>query len=283
MKGKLILLTILLVIFAIFIVTKFFILDNQSTLGKLKIISSPTTSVFIDNVAIGRTPFEDKYKVGEFILKLIPEGNATETASWQGKIKIYKNALTYVNRELGSSDITSAGEIFTVSKMEKSPKSSKYGEIYVETEPTGAIVYLNNEEKGVAPLILADIIQGEQELSVFMPGFFRRTQKVNVVGGYRINASFKLAVDQSQTPPTKPNGEKEATPGATVEKTYVLIKDTPTGWLRVREEPTLNASESGRVNPGDKFPLLEEQEGWYKIKIATMEGWISSTYSEKQQ
>ena len=166
--------------------------------------------------------------------------------------------------------------------MEKPGKNSQYGEIYVETEPAGAIVYLNNEEKGIAPLVLADVIKGEHEISVFMPGFFRRTQKINVEGGYRINAVFKLAIDQSQEQVIKSTGEKEATAGATITKSNILIKDTPTGWLRVREEPTLNASESGKVNPGEKFPLLEEQEGWYKIKMATMEGWISSVYSEKQ-
>ncbi len=282
MKNKLVFLLVLLLLFVGFIVVRFFILNNQNEFGKLKIVSSPSSSVFIDNVALGKTPYENKYKVGEYILKLIPEGSATETASWQGKIKVFRNALTYVNRELGSSDITSAGEVFTISKMEKPGKNSQYGEIYVETEPAGAIVYLNNEEKGIAPLVLADVIKGEHEISVFMPGFFRRTQKINVEGGYRINAVFKLAIDQSQEQVIKSTGEKEATAGATITKSNILIKDTPTGWLRVREEPTLNASESGKVNPGEKFPLLEEQEGWYKIKMATMEGWISSVYSEKQ-
>lgn len=283
MKAKLILLLVLLLGFVGFIAIRFFVVSNQNVYGKLKIVSSPSSSVFIDNAAIGKTPYEDKYKVGEYILKLIPEGSATETASWQGKVKINKNSLTYVSRELGSSDISSAGEIFTISKMEKPGKSDQYGEVYVETEPAGAIVYLDNDEKGIAPLILADVIRGEHEISVFMPGFFRRTQKINVESGYRINASFKLAIDQSQSPPTKATGEKEATPGAQVKTTQILIKDTPTGWLRVREEPTVNASESGKVNPGEKYLLLEEKEGWYKIKTASGEGWISSIYSEKQE
>lgn len=282
MKGKLILLTTLLVLFAGFIAFRFLIVSKQNVFGKLKIVSSPAASVFIDNVAIGQTPYDDKYKVGEYILKLIPEGTATDTASWQGKIKVFKNAMTYVNRELGSSDISSAGEIFTINKMEQ-PKSADRGEIYVESDPAGAIVNLNNEEKGIAPLILTDVLKGEHEVSVFMPGFFQRREKVNVQGKYRLTASFKLAIDQSQAMPTKPTGEKEATPGATIKRITVLVKDTPTGWLRVRSEPTLNASESGKVNPGEVFPLLEEQTGWFKIKMATQEGWISSTYSEKQE
>jgi len=283
MKIKLILLTVLVLLFVGFIGYRFFVVNNQNIQGKLKIISSPQTSIFIDNVAIGRTPYEDKFKTGEFTLKLIPEGNATETASWQGKIKIFKNAMTFVNRELGSSDISSAGEIFSITKMDQPPKSGDRGEVYIETDPNGAIVTLDNEEKGVAPLIISEVLKGEHEISVIMPGFFKRTQKVNVEARYRVNAAFKLAIDQSQAPPTKPTGEKEASSSADLsKKTMILIKDTPTGWLRVRDDATLNASESGRVNPGEKYELLDEQEGWYKIKIASQEGWISSVYSEKQ-
>jgi len=285
---------ILVILFGVFVVIRFFIMDQQNIYGKLKVISSPTTSVFINNVAIGKTPFEDKYKVGEYLIKLIPEGTATETASWNGKINIYKNALTYVNRELGSSDITSAGEIFTTSRMETSPKPG-YGEIYVETEPQGAIITLDNDEKGVAPMILQDVLQGDHEISVFMPGFFRRTQKVNVDPGYRVNAYFKLAIDQSQSVSAKPSADKQkvATESAQVTgTTYVVIKDNPQGWLRVREDASIDASESAKVKPGEKYELLEEKTDWYKIKFngnnegvvsgSFTEGWVSAEYSTKE-
>jgi hypothetical protein len=276
----------LLVIFILFVayaVVRFFILDKQNTFGRVKIVSSPTASVFVNNLVVGKTPYEDKYKTGEYMLKLIPEGNATETASWQGKIKVYKNSLTYINRELGSSDITSSGEVFTTTKMESPPKNANYGEIYVETEPLGAIVYLDNDEKGVAPLILSDVIKGDHELSVFMPGFFRRTQKINVDPGYRVNAFFKLAIDGSQKKNEEP--KKEATQSAkTSGKTMITIKDTPTGWLRVRGEPSVSASEAARVKPGEEFELLEEKDGWYKIKYDTKnEGWVSGEYCNKEE
>ena len=288
MKGKLILLTILLLGFGIFVFVRFFILNNENAFGRLNAVSSPVASVFIDNVAVGKTPFEQKYKVGEYMLKLIPEGTATDTASWQGKVKIYKNALTYVNRELGSSDVTSAGEIFTTTKMEKPPKSSDLGEIYVETEPVGAIVYLDNDEKGVSSLILSEVVKGDHELSVFMPKFLRRTQKVNVDAGYRVNAVFKLAIDQSSTT-AEPTGEKkkekpEATGSGELKKTYISILDTPTGFLRVREEPAITASEEAQVKPGEKFDLLDEDNGWYKIEYQKgKEGWVYSQYAEKKE
>ncbi len=285
MKKKLVLLSILILLFVGFIIVRYFIFSQQSDFGKLKVLSSPTSSVFLNNLAVGKTPFEDKVKENEYLLKLIPEGTATDTASWQGKIKIYKNSLTYIDRELGSSDLTSAGVIFTTTKMMGKPKRADDGEIEVETEPAGAIVYLDNDEKGIAPLILSDVPKGDHELSVYVPGFFRRTQKINIDPGYRVFGKFKLAIDQSQAQlDQSQKNEEETTKSANLKKTYVVVNDTPTGWLRVREEPSLAASEAAKVKPKDKFELLEEKDGWYKIGYEKdKEGWISGQYAEKKE
>jgi uncharacterized protein YgiM (DUF1202 family) len=48
-------------------------------------------------------------------------------------------------------------------------------------------------------------------------------------------------------------------------------------------EPSTAASEAAKVNPGDRFLLLDEQSGWYQIEYEQdQEGWISSTYAEKE-
>ena len=289
MKTKFLILVVLLVGFIIFLGVKFLILDKQNAYGRLKIISSPAAGVFIDSVAIGKTPYEDKYKVGEFLVKLIPVGEASSTATWQGKVKVYRNALTYVSRELGSSDVTSAGEIFTIVRLDNPPKNKDNGEVYVETEPKGAIVYLDNDEKGVGHLTMENVLKGEHELSVYLPGFFRRTQKINVEAGYRVNASFKLALDQSQKTIEQTVEEKkqqEASQEAAIKsedgQSTITIGETPTGWLRVRDEPSLEGKETGKVNTGEKYNLLDEQSGWYKIKIADQEGWVSGEYATKE-
>ena len=293
MKGKLSLLLILVLLFIIFVALRFFIFDKQNEYGKIKIISSPTASVFLNSTFIGKTPYEDKYKVGEYLLKLIPEATATDTASWNGKVVVYKNSLTYVNRELGSSDIASAGEIFTTAKMAKKPANSESGEIYVETEPQGAIVTLDGDEKGVAPALMENVSRGDHELSVFMPGFFRRTQKINVDSGFRVNASFKLAIDKSSSFAKEPDDKtKTASSSSTLsDKTYVTIRENPQGWLRVRQDASIDATESARVKPGEKYELLDEKTGWFKIKYNDnkdglisgdfTEGWVSSEYSSK--
>ncbi len=60
------------------------------------------------------------------------------------------------------------------------------------------------------------------------------------------------------------------------------ILDTPTGFLRVRANPSTSASEITQVKPGEKYSLLEEKASWYKIKVKEgTEGWVSGQYAKK--
>jgi uncharacterized protein YgiM (DUF1202 family) len=55
----------------------------------------------------------------------------------------------------------------------------------------------------------------------------------------------------------------------------------------------LAASESAKVKKGERYELLDEKEGWYKIKFNGNkeglvegefdEGWISSSYAKKEE
>lgn len=54
--------------------------------------------------------------------------------------------------------------------------------------------------------------------------------------------------------------------------------------LNVRSENNVNSNIITKVNSGQKYLIVEEQEGWYKIKLnASKEGWISSQYATKKQ
>ena len=61
----------------------------------------------------------------------------------------------------------------------------------------------------------------------------------------------------------------------------VQITSTPTGFLNVRGGPGTGSSVVAKVNPGETYELLEEQPGWYKIKLPSSQGWISSQYAKK--
>jgi hypothetical protein len=277
-KIKLIIFTVLLFAIVTFAIIRYLIFDNSKQQGTLKIISSPISSIFIDNNAIERpTPFEGKLDPGEYTIKLIPQGEATSSASWESKVSVFNNSLTYINRELGSSLLTSSGEILTSTPMKNKPQQSNTGEIYIDTDPVGTIVKLDNDEKGVSPLLLSGVSRGSHEITITLPGFFPKTQKINVDTGYRVNAIFKLALDQSQK-----LIENEATESANTidQQKEIEIAQTEVGFLRVREEPTVNSDEIGRVDPGNKFIVIEETQGWVKIEFEPgSEGWVSTTYT----
>ncbi len=297
MRKKLLLVIILVVAFLAFIVIRFFIQDQQNAAGQLKIDSSPAAGVFVNDEAVGKTPYIDaNLKVGEYKIKLIPEGKDTKTVSWEGKVAIYKNTLTYISRELGTSELTSAGEILIPVKMKEKPNGAT-GAIKIETDPPGAIVYLDNDEKGVSPLELKDIPSGDHELSVFLPGFFRRIAKIKVEKGFELRAQFKLALDQShktlpealekqkkikQASEEAKKAEEEASEEASVSaSSTVEILDNDLGYLNVRSEPSVSGDIVTKVNPGERYEYTQEENSWYYITLDDGSvGWVSGDYVE---
>lgn len=58
----------------------------------------------------------------------------------------------------------------------------------------------------------------------------------------------------------------------------VTIGQTPTGWLRVRNTPS--GSEVAKVNPGEKYNVLDKKGKWMLIEYEENKtGWISSQYT----
>lgn len=275
------------------------ILGNRSPKsGVLKVNSSPAVSIFLDNKHIGRNPYEDKISAGEYTIKLIPESTLPAVSSWQGTIRIAPNLLTYVNANLAESEFTSAIDVLWLEKI-----SSTQSEISVTTNPDGATVLLDNETKGTTPQNIVRVSQGDHTLTVASPGFIPRTLKVKTTAGYKLVASLKLALAPgtasiteatasptiqptiSGTPKLQPTPTKVSSSSATrpdPAKPFVIIKDTPTGYLRVRMEPSTVASEAARVNPGEKYSVLDTKSGWYEISYdGTNNGWVSGQYVEK--
>lgn len=282
MKGKLKLIGILTIAFVIFVIAQLLFNIFSKKEGRLSVVSHPGAAVFIDNVMKGNTPFENVFKEGEYLLKVVPDGVATSAASWQRKIVVLSGTLTYVDVQLESTDIASWADVYW---MTKKSMFDKNGGLVVETEPSGALVYLDNDEKGVSPITIDKTVPDLHELSVFMPGFSKRSKKIKITSGYDLHAFIKLAIDPSQKAKYTVEDKLTVATAAAVLKeptNTVKILETPTGWLRVRDEPTLAGSESARVNPGQRFELIEEQTGWFKIRIdGQKEGWISNQYAEK--
>jgi len=261
------------------------LLSSQfSGVSGFKIVSSPAASIFLNDKLIGKTPLEDKYSSGEYVLKLIPEGEAATAASWQGKITLNAGVLTYVNRDLGISELTSAGEILTFEKI-----SANETQMAIFSQPDAATILLDGQEKGVTPLFIKDISAGDHDVAVSSPGFMGRTVRVQTNAEYKLVINFQLALTGGgEATPSGVTPTPSATSTKATTAAKILIKEskevTDLGGLRVREGPSKSTPEIAKVKPGDKFPLLEEKEGWYKISYTEgKEGWVSasSRYTEK--
>lgn len=285
---------VIILVLGIFVVSKFLINRNQAS-ANLKILSVPQATIFLESQHLGKTPYEDKTKAGEYTLKLIPESGASNLSSWETKIKLTSGVLTYINHEFGDQEVTSAGEILTLEKI-----SSKNSEIAVLSTPDGAKVTLDGLDRGITPLVLSEIEPGDHEISLTTSDYLDRAIKVKTSPGFKLIASFQLAMSTIPSPSATPSAspvastspkptpktspKSSASPSSSLKKPYVKILETPTGWLRVRVEPDKNATEAAKVNPGETYSLLGEQSGWYKIKYQeTSEGWISGQYAEKYE
>lgn len=252
--------------------------------GVLKVASSPTASVFLDNKHVGRTPVETKVASGDYTIRIVPETTTQALASWQGSIKITPDILTYVNANLAESEFTTSVETMWLEKI-----TSKLAEVAVRTNPDGAMASIDGETKGITPISIPNITAGDHALAIISSGFLPRNIKIKTTAGYKLNAIVKLALS-GETPP-----EASASPALTPTPTkiasttdptkpFVTIKDTPTGFLRVRMEPSTSASEAARVNPGEKYHVEDEKTGWYQIKYdAKNLGWISGQYATKTE
>lgn len=300
MKKVIILVVILLILIGIGI---FFIRGRGVSQAQavLKVNASSPATIFLDNETIGKTPYEEKIKPGEYTIKLIPE--STSSISWEGKITLQPNLLTYVNRDLKESELTSAGEVLTLEKI-----SGKDAEISVISTPDRASVTVGDKDYGTTPVVIRDLRPGDYDLTVTIANYAPRTVKIKTTEGYRLSAVFNLAttgVAQASPSPVveaspdttprpsgkvspspsgkatpKPSGAKSSPPA----KPYVEILDTPTGFLRVRAEASTAAEEVGRVNPGEFYSLLDESGSWFKIEYETnKEGWISAQYAKKTE
>ncbi len=285
----------------------FFVLRSRGNQGQavLKVSSVPVANVFLDNQNIGKTPIEQKVAPGEFTIKLIPETTVESVVSWEDKIKLNPNLLTYVNRELGSSELTSGGETLILEKS-----TGKKGELVVLSSPDGATVKLSGNEKSTTPVVLSDIDAGNYDLAVEAVGFKNRTVKIKITSGYKLTATYQLIANQeelaSPTPEASTSGtpKPSAKPGTSAKpfpatssaspkakaspppKPYIEVLDTPTGFLNVRKDASKDAEILSQIKPGELYSLLDEQSAggivWYKITYdSDKEGWVSSQYAKK--
>jgi hypothetical protein len=277
--------------------------------GALQITANVKSTVTLDGVSIGTTPLckckeDETLKEGEYLLGITPEDRNFE--SYTLKVKVVKEVLTAVDRTFLPGSLASA----SVLTLEKVDGESEEPQLLVASLPDGAIVSIDGNPEGVTPYHAKRITASEHEIEIQKKGFNKKTLRVRTVPNYKLLATVILGTESqssdnltpiiSPTPsitgsPTTtviPSPSQKLTPSPTISQkvtptvalkgTVVTIKETPTGFLRVRSGPGTSFEEVARANPGDTFKYLTEQNGWYQVELADKtKGWVSGTYATK--
>lgn len=265
----------------IFVGFQLFVSQNTGK-GALQVTATPVSSVYLDNVLIGKTPLckcepADLQNAGEHTIRIVPEDSSL--SPFEEKITITSGVLTVVDRTFGEG-ATSHGSIITLLPLE-----NKTGvEVLVLSFPEQADIFLDGSQKGKSPLSLTDVTASDHELRLTKNGYADKLVRIKTVAGYKLVTTVFLGLSTNSATPAAKFTEQIASESAQLDVPKITILETPTGFLRVRSEASLNSTEVGRVAPGFSFELLEEQTDWYKIKLDNgTEGWISTEYAQKTE
>ncbi|MFA5025132.1 MAG: PEGA domain-containing protein [Candidatus Shapirobacteria bacterium] len=252
-----------------FIMTAFFcsLLFGGCGIDKsgVEITSKPIAKVYINGKESGTTPYKNNtLKPGDIYLKLDDnKGNF-----WERKIKLENNVTSVINWNF--DDNRNTGYILSMEK------TGGNGSILVNSNPDGAMIYLDGEARNNSPSKIESVEDGDKKLSINYPGYKTINLIIKVVKGYQLIVDAKL------------EKEVRADTGVTITPipTSILgpkirIKETETGWLRIRDAANNNGIEIGKAKPGDVYELISENNGWYQIKFGGKNGWVSTKYAEK--
>lgn len=267
----LILILILLSGFSVFLATRVWRLKR----AEIDINTIPETTVFINGKEKGVTPYkETNASPGQKVIRLVPKDS--QMPAWERSLTLTPGTQLIIRWEFSSNPDRQQGDVIY---LEKTGGREMTG-LILTSKPTNASVSVDNQINEFSPVNLNNLSVGDHKIVVSYPGYQNREFLVKAIPGHRLVIETKLAIKETEEQPKKKEGE-EFSPEE-IKLPQVVIKDTPTGWLRVRTGPSLSATEAARVKPGEKYTLLEEESGWYKILYEEdKEGWISGRYAEK--
>lgn len=279
MKKVLLVILPPLVAIIIFIVVTI-ILNKNASKGALQVTSVPKSKVFFNGKLLGETPFckceqNDMLDTGEYTIKLVPDDS--KFSPFESKITISPSVLTVVDRTFGEGGLSQGSIIDLTSISDK-----KEAQILIVSFPDKANVYLDNNLSGTSPLLLKNITESDHEIKLSKEGYKEKAVRIRAIKGYKLESIVFLSINQDITNASS-SALPELSPVPSPSQNQVTILNTQTGFLRVREEATISSLQIGTVNPGEKYELISEKNGWFEIKLKDGKtGWVSSQYAKKE-
>ena len=229
----------------------------------ITIISNPdAATVYLNNTEVGKTPYENKeLEVKGYFVKIVKDEQP-----WEGKVDLIDGTVTVINRDLSKDSSSAAGETLSLKKGEG---------ITIISNPTDAEVEIDGKNLGQTPKTF-NMTSGEHTILLKHANYLNRNIKANLPEGFNLTISSDLSLADADL-------SVVSTP-AIAQTQEVVVKTTPTGFLRVREKPSTAGKEVARVKPGEVLTLLEEAGSWMRVRLSNnTEGYVSATYVEKRE
>lgn len=273
--------SVIFVTLAVVITTGFFLIGYfKPKPAGIMVDTTPGSSVFINDTFVGKSPYRGTYTAGQINLKLVPDSSDQNLIAYETKVGLAPGIETVIRREFGVSEETSSGDVISFDKIEGSLSG-----LIVVSSPDNSQVLIDGVAQGFSPYSLSSVTAGSHKITVKAPGYTDRSMDVKAQKGYKLTIYAKLAKSQdilpSPTPSSSPQPENI---------TYVVIGDTPTGFLRMRTKPGTIGEEIAELKTGSRYLFLEADldSGWFKIQYKDpapglpngITGWVSNQYAK---
>lgn len=264
-----------IVVVAILVAIGFF---KQKSAGIL-IEAEPVSTVYIDGVLVGKTPYETNREAEEILIQLVPDMvEDQQLDDYETKVNLEPGVKTIIKRWFNLDKDLTSGIIVSFEKI-----GGEESLITVVSVPGNSQIFIDGKAYGFAP-IRTKINAGDHQLLVSHIGYLDKSLPIRIYKGYKLTAVVKLTKDVNPEPTPQPVLSENTQNLGEIE-----ILETGVGFLRVRSEPNTNSEVVGQVVPGEIYDVLEVNEDslWYKIKViletnegesSEIEGWVSGEF-----
>lgn len=256
--------------------------SSSSTGSELLVISKPAAEVLLNGKSLGESPLSKPVDPGEYVIELKQDGYITRSL----KVSVRRGFRLNLSASLAlnpfpaeAKALPAPAENLTLLDLSSSralllasPALWAKGAAFWSSRAGDQTTYLP-KAKGSYHffLTLEGKLYDARGVEVSLDSLAKTEEKRTI--GYLGDSSTL-------------SGAAAGTLNALAAKLYpavpqVLILDTSTGFLRVRSGPGISFSELGRAAPGQKYPYLGEQGGWFKISFNGQEGWVSGDFARK--
>ena len=155
-RFRLIVVTILAV-FLILVISFLVIGSFKPKVAGIYIETTPSSTVWLNGVQVGVTPFRDTMKQGETIIRLVPNSfSQTPLSPYETKVKLVSGVETVIRYDFGPTDDFSAGELISFEKSERKETS-----LVAVTVPDSTEFVIDQGIRAFTPYKTSSITAGE--------------------------------------------------------------------------------------------------------------------------